>query len=129
MLSFTKIDGLFSRTPRHNSSRRLGQTLLAIEPLEGRLLLCAGGCHWHLAQLDQISTPTLTGTSFEISRVVHANQHSPVDYGTGSTTAVMANTGCGCHAPADPGPMQVAADPSSALPSGVDHGLDHHVHA
>jgi len=129
MLNFTKIDGWFSRTPRHNSPRRRGQTLLAIEPLEGRLLLCAGGCKFHPSQLDQISTPTLPGTSFEISRVVHADQNSSVDYGTGSPAPVMANSGCGCHAPADPGPIQVGAQPSSALSRAVTPGPDHHLYA
>jgi hypothetical protein len=106
MVSFPKIRGRFAQTTSQSPSRRQrGTTRPRLESLDGRFLLCPGGCKQHASLLDQTIKPSALTTPAEVAHLSHRNPDSPFHPGNGHASHVMADlvvhhhhavAGCGC---------------------------------
>ena len=96
MWNVAKLGSLFSPTiSRAAARRRGGKTRLGLEALEGRLLLCAGGCHWYPTPLDLSARPSSLTTTAELARLGHVNHGHLLHPGVAHPSVAMEYPGVG----------------------------------
>jgi hypothetical protein len=107
MLSFSRMRGMFSQTAfRRGCARRKSNPQPGLESLEGRLLMCSGGCHWHASALVQTAKPSSLTTTAEVAYLAHLNwgvpgSTAPAPIHVGGMEDLVAHrqqtlNGCGC---------------------------------
>jgi hypothetical protein len=84
--------------------------------------MCSG-CNYHPSLIDHTTRPGSLTPTADVAHLGNLNQDSPLHFVFHNGSQGLTSLGCGCHAPADPGPRSSASAASSA-PAALTHSIE-----